>query len=650
MAEPRLDVIAIGRVSVDLYGQQVGGRLEDMASFAKYVGGCPANISIGGARLGLRTALLSRVGDEHMGRYVREQLEREGVDTGGLKIDPERLTALVILGIRDEATFPLIFYRENCADMALSEGDIDEAFIASARALVVTGTHFSTPAVAAASRKAMAVARRHKRKVILDIDYRPVLWGLTGLGLGENRFVDSAEVTATLRAILPDCDVIVGTEEEIHIAGGSTDTPTALARLREVSRAIIVLKRGAAGCVAYPGEIDRGIEAPGFPVEVYNVLGAGDGFMSGFLRGYLRGESVAESCRYANACGALVVSRHGCAPASPSWIELRHFLDHGSAQRSLRLDAGLEHIHWATNRRGDWPEICALAFDHRPQLARLAKRHGQPPARIAEFKKLIYRAAREAAGEDPAFGIIVDDIYGREVLELAAGAHWVARPIEQAGSTPVVFNGGADVGLTLREWPVTQAVKCLIHWQPDDPPSIAETQARQLRVLGEACRETGHELLLELIANAKRPGDSRATVEMIRRVYALGLKPDWWKLAPPEKPEDWHQIEGAILEADPLCRGVVLLGFDAPLVELEASFAAAARAPICKGFAIGRSIFGQPAEQWLAGEIDDDAAVAAMARAYGRLIEIWRKARKSATTAAASAEPLNHAEPLKHIG
>ena len=203
---------------------------------------------------------------------------------------------------------------------------------------------------------------------------------------------------------------------------------------------------------------------------------------------------------------------------------------------SLRLDAGLEHIHWATNRRGDWPEICALAFDHRPQLARLAKRHGQPPARIGEFKKLIYRAAREAAGEDPAFGIIVDDIYGREVLELAAGAHWVARPIEQAGSTPVVFEGGADVGLTLREWPVTQAVKCLIHWQPDDPPAIAEAQARQLRVLGEACRETGHELLLELIANATNPGDSRATVEMIRRVYALGLKPDWWKLAPPGRP------------------------------------------------------------------------------------------------------------------
>ena len=116
-----------------------------MASFAKYVGGCPTNISVGGARLGLRTALLTRVGDEHMGRFIREQLAREGVDTSHVISDQKRLTALVILGIRDRHTFPLIFYRENCADMALSEDDIDEAFIASARAVVVTGTHFSTP-------------------------------------------------------------------------------------------------------------------------------------------------------------------------------------------------------------------------------------------------------------------------------------------------------------------------------------------------------------------------------------------------------------------------------------------------------------------------------------------------------------------------
>ena len=140
----QLDFVAIGRAAVDFYGEQVGARLEDMTSFSKYIGGSPTNTAIGAARLGLRTAVLSRVGDEHMGRFVRETLQREGVDTSHLTTDPERLTALAILAIRDFNTFPLLFYRENCADMAIDVSDIDPDFIASAKAVVTSGTHFST--------------------------------------------------------------------------------------------------------------------------------------------------------------------------------------------------------------------------------------------------------------------------------------------------------------------------------------------------------------------------------------------------------------------------------------------------------------------------------------------------------------------------
>src|SRR5664279_5018390 len=145
MSLPKLDIITMGRCSVDLYGQQIGSRLEDIGSFAKSVGGCPTNIAIGSARLGLKSAVITRVGDEQMGRFIREQLEREGVATEGVITDPERLTALVLLSVENDKSFPLIFYRDNCADMALSEADIDPAFIASARALLVTGTHFSKP-------------------------------------------------------------------------------------------------------------------------------------------------------------------------------------------------------------------------------------------------------------------------------------------------------------------------------------------------------------------------------------------------------------------------------------------------------------------------------------------------------------------------
>lgn len=174
MTKP-LDLITIGRSSVDLYGAQVGGRLEDMRSFDKYIGGSPTNIACGTARLGLKSALITGVGDEHMGRFVREQLIREGVDVRGVKTDPDRLTALVILGIRDQEQFPLIFYRENCADMALSVDDIDPDFIREARAVVATGTHLSHPQVEAATLEALEIARADGMQTALDIDYRPNL-------------------------------------------------------------------------------------------------------------------------------------------------------------------------------------------------------------------------------------------------------------------------------------------------------------------------------------------------------------------------------------------------------------------------------------------------------------------------------------------
>ncbi len=642
--EPALDVITIGRVSVDLYGQQTGGRLEDMASFAKYIGGCPANIAVGTARLGLKSALLSRVGDEHMGRFVREQLLREGVDVRALKTDPARLTALVILGIRDRETFPLIFFRENCADMAIESGDVDEDFIASSSAVVVTGTHFSTPSTAAANFRAMEIARRHGRKVIFDIDYRPVLWGLTGRGLGENRFVDNAEVTRRLQAILPGSDVIVGTEEEIHIAGGSTDTLAALRRIRSQTAALIVLKRGDQGCIAFaeaiPARLDDGLVVAGFPIEVYNVLGAGDAFMSGFLSGYLRGKSIEESCRLANACGALVVSRHGCAPASPTAEELRYFLDHGSTERALRHDEALNHLHRATTRRGGWPEICALAFDHRVQLERMAEKHNQPLSRIEDFKRLIYAAAWRAAGGKPYFGILVDERFGRAVLEESGDRnHWVARPMELPEKTPLVFEGGHDPAVIMREWPAGHTAKCLVYWHPDDPPAIADAQRRQIAMLDEACRATDRELLLEIITDKKNPGDAKAVTTIMGEIYKLGVKPDWWKLAAPNDAAGWALLEKTIGEADPWCRGVLLLGLDAPEADLIRQLTAAAAQPICKGFAVGRSIFGAAAEAWLAGTMNDEAAVNQIASYYSRLIEAWQKARHGRSHAAAESAP-----------
>ncbi|WP_262297987.1 bifunctional 5-dehydro-2-deoxygluconokinase/5-dehydro-2-deoxyphosphogluconate aldolase [Microvirga sesbaniae] len=636
--KPGLDVITIGRASVDLYGQQVGGRLEDMASFSKAVGGCPANIAIGAARLGLKSGLITRVGDEAMGGFIREQMEREGVTTAGIVTDRERLTALVILGVRDQDSFPLIFYRDNCADMALNEDDIDEGFVASAAAIVVTGTHFSRETTAAAQKKAIRIAKANGRKVVFDVDYRPNLWGLLGHGAGESRYVRSDAVTEHLTPILADCDLVVGTEEELHIAGGSEDTLSAIRAIRAISKATIVCKRGPMGCVVFPGDIpvslDDGVKGPGFPVEVYNVLGAGDAFLSGFLRGWLKDEPLETCCAYANASGAFAVSRLLCSPEIPTFPELQHFLKTGSPHRALRFDQDINHIHWATTRRPQADTLMALAIDHRMQLEAMAKEISAPVERIPDFKVLAVEAAARVADGRSGFGMLIDGTYGREALFRAADhPFWIGRPVELPGSRPLDFEGGGSLGARLVEWPVGHTIKCLCFYHPDDPPELKERQERDLLRLYDAARRIGRELLVEIIAGKHGLLQTDTVAGILQRLYDLGIRPDWWKLEPQRDEAAWHAIGAVITRNDPYCRGIVLLGLEAPESELEAAFAAAAKEPQVKGFAVGRTIFNDAARRWLRGEISDEAAVSDMASRFQRLVDAWQRVSGQAKAA-----------------
>lgn len=631
-----LDVITIGRSSVDLYGGQVGGRLEDMRSFDKYIGGSPTNMAAGMARLGLRSALITRVGDEHMGRFIREELVREGVDVRGVKTDPERLTALVLLGIRDEERFPLIFFRENCADMALSEDDIDEAFIAEARAVVVTGTHLSHPNTEKAVLKALRLARQHGARTALDIDYRPNLWGVAGHGDGESRYVESRRVTDKLQSHLHLFDLIVGTEEEFHIAGGSTDTIACLRAVRAVSNATLVCKRGAAGAVAFTGAIpdslDDGEAGPGFPVEVFNVLGAGDGFMSGLTKGWLEDASWGRALAYANACGAFAVSRHGCTPAYPSLTELEFFLERGvGEQRALRKDAELEQIHWSTNRHPDWPSLRVFAFDHRAQLEAMP---GATPKKIGAFKELCLEAAlgvQEGAG---GYGILCDSRLGRHALQAATGTGlWIGRPVEWPASRPLTLEPelGSDFG-GLEEWPRENVVKVLCFAHPDDPEDMRSAQEETLLRLFAAARRNRLEFLLELIPSKVAPVDDETVAALIRRTYDIGIYPDWWKLEPMVSRKAWELTCATIAKRDPHTRGIVVLGLDAPEAELAASFQVAAGFDLVKGFAVGRTIFADAARKWFAGTLSDAEAVQDMTRRYRRLCDVWDQARTAAKT------------------
>lgn len=632
LAEKTLDLICLGRAAVDMYSEQIGSRLEDVSSFAKYLGGSSGNMAFGTARLGLKSAMLTRVGNEHMGRFVKEELARAGVDTSHVITDPERLTALVVLGIKDQDTFPLIFYRNDCADMAVSKDDFDIDFIGSARALVITGTHFSTESTYETSKQAIAYAKQTGTKCALDIDYRPVLWGLTNPGDGETRFISNEKVSTHLQSMLADFDLIVGTEEEIHIAGGSTDTITALRKVRELSAATIVLKLGAQGCTVLEGEIPNSekdfVLHTGVRVDVLNVLGAGDAFMSGFLRGWIHGESAEKCCSYANACGALVVSRHGCAPAIPSAEELDNYIARAEHIERPDLDRELNHLHRVTTERlpYDWQDLCILAFDHRKQLFDLARAEGADINRIATLKRLLVSALEVGSKQigDSQFGVLIDDTYGQDALNDVTGKGiWIGRPVELPSSRPIELEGGRSIGSRLKNWPKEHIVKCLVFYHNQDDVELRTAQERQVVELYKACCASGHELLLEIIPPQDKNYDDRVFTESMQRFYHLNVRPDWWKL-PPQSKTNWQAITEIIHQYDAHCRGVVMLGLDAPMEELKEGFANSAGFDICKGFAVGRSIFIGPSREWFANRYNDQQFIDAIVANYLELVSYWK--------------------------
>jgi 5-dehydro-2-deoxygluconokinase len=308
----------------------------------------------------------------------------------------------------------------------------------------------------------------------------------------------------------------------------------------------------------------------------------------------------------------------------PSWEELRGFLDRPADAGPPGDDRRLNRLHRVTTRRREWEEVHALAFDHRVQFEELADRNGVDRTRISVFKRLVAEGAA-AVRDTSGRGAIVDDRYGDAVLASLTGeGWWLARPVEVPKSVPVAFEPGPNIGLALRAWPEEHIAKCLVAYHPDHDAALRREQEDRLLTLFEACAATGHELLVEVIPPDSLASDGTTLPRALTALYARGIFPDWWKLPPATDPATWDAIASVIETHDRYCRGIVVLGLDAPEEELKRSFEAVANQPLCKGFAVGRSIFREAAEAWFAGTSNDEDVIAAVAKNYRRIIQIWR--------------------------
>jgi len=328
----KYDLITMGRASIDLYAQDIGVPFEKIKSFAAYVGGSPTNIAVGAKRLGLNVALISALGEDPVGDFVLAFLNEEQLDTQFITRKPEARTGAALLGIEKPDRFPLVYYRENAADIQLSIDDVQAAPIAETMAFEFGGTNLSKEPSRSATLFAVEQAKSAGVQVIMDLDLRADQWqDVRAFGL-------------MVRSVLPLVDIVVGTEEEIKAAvlesAGqisithsqitspeiSGDLDTALHSLLERGLEALVVKQGSKGSSVHlpGGEV---VFAPGFSVEVYNVLGAGDAFASGLIYGRLKGWDWYRAARMGNACGAIVVTRHGCANFMPYEKEALNFIE-----------------------------------------------------------------------------------------------------------------------------------------------------------------------------------------------------------------------------------------------------------------------------------------------------------------------------------
>lgn len=310
----------VGRLLADIYPNQLRTPLSEIESFTRFVGGFAGNVATGLARLGVSTSILSRVGDDGHGEFCRTFLEREGVDTSWLGVDPTYRTALAFCEAWPPDHFPITYYRTpSCPDWEIAFDDFPMAAAAAVPWCLLTGT-----GLARSPSRDVHVAlalERTETTTVLDLDWRPMLWD----GIATYR--------AYVGALLPFVDVVIGNESEFRAVRDGE--PVEIARhVCATGPRLVVLKRGGAGVLALHdgGEED----VPGLPVEVINGLGAGDAFVASLLDSLLRGLPVGDACRRGNAAGAIVATRLACSQAMPTSAEVDTLLRTGAVPPESR--------------------------------------------------------------------------------------------------------------------------------------------------------------------------------------------------------------------------------------------------------------------------------------------------------------------------
>jgi 5-dehydro-2-deoxygluconokinase len=315
-----MDFIAIGRLCIDLNANEINRPLEETMTFTKYVGGSPANIAIGMARLGMETGFIGKIADDQMGRFIADYLQKNKINTSNVTTDQSgSVTGLAFTEIKSPTDCNILMYRDNVADLKLEPREISEEYIKQAKAILISGTALAKSPSREAIFLALNYARKHGVIVFFDIDYRPYTW------------ISPEETAVYYNLAAEKCDIIIGTREEFDMmecfeSNTAQDDYFTAKKWFDYQAKIVVIKHGKEGSIAYTkeGESFKGVT---FPANVIKTFGAGDSYAAGFIYGLMQGWDVSKSMEYGAAAASIVISSHSSSDAMPTLEQIKSYIE-----------------------------------------------------------------------------------------------------------------------------------------------------------------------------------------------------------------------------------------------------------------------------------------------------------------------------------
>lgn len=617
--ERPIDLIAMGRVSVDLYSEQFDGPLKNVQTFRKTIGGRAAKVALGISRLGLKSCLLSCVSDDAMGHYVQQVLEKEQVDLRLLTESKNHHTALCLLGANLSDPDAIVHYAENSADMQINQEQCNRDIFQQAKALLITGSLFSSTV----TQYAVNLAKELKMAVIFDLS-----------------FCENAQPSVnSYQKLFAKCDLIVGTEHEICEVGNNQDILLALKAIRKLTTAAIIVKTVSRGCEIFVGDSGISLGFPGFAVEPSNKADVGDVFLSGFLSAWLRGEKWKICAQFANAASAISAIRLESIPAIPTHEELEYFIRHYRGNEQIMHDSYFSQLTIRSmHRQEPKKDLCILSFDHRWQFEQSCEEVGRDKTLISAFKTQVFSGFKMAASQFPEkqLGILIDPIYGKEVLREATEMNiTVGVPIEAAGSFPLQWISEQPLYQQILRRPETWIVKVLWKYHPAMETGLKLRQLSQLELLSTVCRELGRLLMLEITIPSSFNSDGKEIAQAIEEVYQHRIYPSWWKISPVKSLSEWQAITDMCFYYDSNSRIIISCGLHSANQDWSKQFKQFKRSKIASGFAVGRLIYWDSWQQLISGDLSLQEVPVRVAEKFTSILKTWETLEKTPSPAKA---------------